>query len=63
LVYFPASTGDEAGLNAFFTSIWLWLYAGSGFVLKAAWRFDLGFNWFNRKFDMAARDASTWEIW
>jgi len=21
---------------AFFTSIWLWLYAGSGFLLKAA---------------------------
>jgi hypothetical protein len=37
---------------AFFTSIWLWLYAGSGFVLKAARRFDLGFDWFNRKFDI-----------
>jgi hypothetical protein len=37
---------------AFFTSIWLWLYAGSGFLLKAARRFDLGFDWFNRKFDI-----------
>jgi hypothetical protein len=36
----------------FFTSIWLWLYAGSGFLLKAARRFDLGFDWFNRKFDI-----------
>ena len=26
-------------LPAFFTSIWLWLYAGSGFLLKAARRF------------------------
>jgi hypothetical protein len=37
---------------AFFTSIWLWLYAGSGFLLKAARRFDIGFEWFNRKFDI-----------
>lgn len=35
-----------------FTSIWLWLYAGSGFLLKAAKRFDLGFHWFNAKFDI-----------
>src|ERR1039458_8161067 len=37
---------------AFFTSIWLWLYAGSGFLLKAARRFDIGFEWFNRHFDI-----------
>ena len=37
---------------AFFTSIWLWLYAGSGFLLKAARRLDIGFDWFNRKFDI-----------
>jgi hypothetical protein len=37
---------------AFFTSIWLWLYAGSGFLIKAARRFDIGFDWFNRKFDV-----------
>jgi hypothetical protein len=36
----------------FFTIIWLWLFAGSGFVLKAARRFDIGFDWFNRKFDI-----------
>jgi len=35
-----------------FTSIWLWLYAGSGFLLKAARRFDIGFEWFNRHFDI-----------
>ena len=34
------------------TSIWLWLYALSGFILKAARRFDIGFEWFNRKFDI-----------
>jgi hypothetical protein len=34
------------------TSIWLWLYALSGFTLKAARRFDIGFEWFNRKFDI-----------
>ena len=39
-------------LPLFFTSIWLWLYAGSGFLLKAARRFDLGFEWFNRHFDI-----------
>ena len=39
-------------IPAFFTSIWLWLYAGSGFLLKAARRFDIGFDWFNRKFDI-----------
>jgi hypothetical protein len=37
---------------ALFTSIWLWLYAGSGFLLKAARRFDIGFEWFNRHFDI-----------
>ena len=28
------------------------LYAGSGFLLKAARRFDIGFDWFNRRFDI-----------
>ena len=43
---------------AFFTSIWLWLYAGSGFLLKFANRFDLGFDWFNRKFDIEKKPLS-----
>lgn len=42
-------------LPTFFTSIWLWLYAGSGFLLKAARRFDIGFEWFNRHFDIEKR--------
>jgi hypothetical protein len=37
---------------AFLTSIWLWLYAGSGFLLKAVRRFDIGLEWFNRRFDI-----------
>jgi hypothetical protein len=37
---------------AFFTSIWLWLYAGSGFLLRTARHFDLGFMWFSGKFDI-----------
>jgi hypothetical protein len=28
------------------------VYVGSGFLLKAARRFDIGFEWFNRKFDI-----------
>jgi hypothetical protein len=37
---------------AFFTSIWLWLYVGAGFLIKAAPRFDTGFKWLNRMFDI-----------
>jgi hypothetical protein len=37
---------------ALFTSVWLWLYAGSGFAIKAARRLDIGFGWFNRTFDI-----------
>jgi hypothetical protein len=43
---------------AFFTSIWLWLYAGSGFLLKAARRFDVGFDLFNRTFDIEKKPLS-----
>ena len=46
-------------LPTFFTSIWLWLYAGSGFLLKAARRFDIGFDWFNRKFDIEKKPLSS----
>jgi hypothetical protein len=44
---------------AFSTSIWLWLYAGSGFLLKAAQRFDIGFQWFNRIFDIENHPLSS----
>lgn len=37
---------------AFFTTIWLWLYVGAGFLLRAARRFDIGFQWFNRHADI-----------
>lgn len=41
-----------------FTSIWLWLYAGAGFILKRARRFDVGFQWFRSKFDIEKRPLS-----
>jgi len=50
--FHQANTATIFFFPAFFTSIWLWLYAGSGFLLKAARRFDIGFDWFNRKFDI-----------
>ncbi len=43
---------------SFFTSTWLFLYVGSGFLLKAARRFDIAFKWFNRKFDFETRPLS-----
>jgi hypothetical protein len=43
---------------AFFPSVWLWLYAGSGFLLKAARRFDVGFQWFNSKIDIEKHPLS-----
>ena len=42
-------------LPAFFTSFWLWLYVASGFLLKAARLFDIGFQWFNSTFDIDKR--------
>jgi hypothetical protein len=47
--YFPALPVLTAALIC---TSWLWLYAGSGFLLKVARRFDFGFDWFNRKFDI-----------
>jgi hypothetical protein len=43
---------------AMLTSIWLWLYAGSGFLLKATNGFDIGFDWFNRKLDIEKKPLS-----
>jgi hypothetical protein len=34
------------------TSVWLWLYAVSGLVIKLARRLNIGFEWFNRTFDI-----------
>jgi hypothetical protein len=36
----------------FLATLWLDLYATSGFIIRAARRFDIGFDWFNRKFDI-----------
>jgi hypothetical protein len=37
---------------AFITSIWLWLYAGAGFLLKGARRFDRLVDWMNTHMDI-----------
>jgi hypothetical protein len=42
-----------------FTSIWLWLYVAAGILLIAARRFDIGFDWFNRKFDIEKKPLSS----
>lgn len=39
-------------IPAFLTSIWLWLYALSGFLLRGAYKFDMGFKLFNSKLDI-----------
>lgn len=43
---------------AFFSCVWTISYAGSGFLLKFARRFDLGFQWFNSKFDIEKKPLS-----
>jgi hypothetical protein len=37
---------------AFFGRLWLLTYVVSGLLLKTARRFDIGFAWFNKKFDV-----------
>jgi hypothetical protein len=49
----------SVGIPAFAASIWLWLYALSGFLLRAARRFDIGFQWFNRKVDIEKHPLSS----
>jgi hypothetical protein len=44
---------------AFFTSIWLWLYAASGFILKGAARFDRVIAWMNRHMDIEKKPLQT----
>jgi hypothetical protein len=43
----------------FFASIWLSLYVGSVFLLKAAREFDIGFQWFNSKVDIEKRPLTS----
>jgi hypothetical protein len=40
------------GYPVFFAFLWFFLYSCSGVLLKAARRFDMGFDWFNRHFDI-----------
>jgi hypothetical protein len=39
-------------IPAFFGRLWLLAYFGSGMLLKTARRLDIGFAWFNKKFDV-----------
>uniref|UniRef100_Q01SW5 Uncharacterized protein n=1 Tax=Solibacter usitatus (strain Ellin6076) TaxID=234267 RepID=Q01SW5_SOLUE len=39
-------------LPCFLVPVWIWLPFVSGFLLKAARRFHVGFDWFNRRFDI-----------
>ena len=39
-------------IPAFFGRLWLLAYVGSGLLLKTARRLDLGYAWFNKKFDV-----------
>lgn len=52
LLGFPLATFLKALL---ISSSWLWLFIGSSFIIKAARRFDIGFDWFNRHFDIEKR--------
>jgi hypothetical protein len=45
-------TDSVVFIAALFPSIWFWLYAGSGFLLKAARRLDVGFKWASKRFDI-----------
>ena len=45
-------------LPTLWVPLWVWLYAGSGFILKAARRFDFGLHWFNRNFDIENKPLS-----
>jgi hypothetical protein len=40
-------------------ALWLWLYAVSGFLLRAARRLDLGLGWFNRRCDIEQKPLSS----
>jgi hypothetical protein len=45
-------------IAALFTSMWLWLYAGSGFLIKFASRFNIGYRWFISHFDIEHKPLS-----
>ncbi len=45
-------------MASLFTSIWVWLYAAAGFLIKAARHFDVGFAIFSRKVDIEKKPLS-----
>ena len=50
--WFPSLRDMFFFFPLFFGVVWLILYGVSAFVLKGARRYDTGFDWFNRKFDI-----------
>jgi hypothetical protein len=61
-IFMEGRRGRVAGtpvlLASLFTSIWTWLYITSAFLLNLARRFDIGFQWFNQKFDIEKKPLS-----
>jgi hypothetical protein len=49
---------ERVMLPAIWTSIVLWLYGLSGLVIRIIQRLDLGFDWFNRTFDIEEKPLS-----
>lgn len=45
-------------IGGLFALLWVVLYVGSGTLLKAAKRFDIGFQWFNSKVDIERKPLS-----
>lgn len=41
----------STGFPLYLATLWLGLYAASGFLVKAFRHFDIGFQWLNRRFD------------
>jgi len=48
--------------STFFTSIWAWLYAISGFLAKLGEKLFIGFKWFKRTFDIDHHPLSSMGI-
>jgi len=44
---------------AFFTSIWALMYFAAGVFIAGLRRFDIGFQWFNRRFDIEKKPLSS----
>jgi hypothetical protein len=45
----------DSGILILFLGMWIWMPLAAGFILKVAHRFDIGFEWFNRHFDIETK--------